>query len=122
MIHGAQYTGVDYLGSFGHCQNTPWRGNRHETSLSPIPRTGESVALDQKVYVIYLLEMRDNTPRARPATDTPREIELARRLNLLTDAEFTADCANSTSPIIKRLLLWGGVAIAAWILIDLSMP
>jgi len=60
--------------------------------------------------------------RARPATSGPRDTELARRLNLLTDPEFTADCANSTSPIVKELLLWGGLAMAAWVVIVLGMP
>jgi hypothetical protein len=52
---------------------------------------------------------------ARPATDTAKDRELARRLNLLTGADFAADCADSVAPILKKLLLWGGVAAAAWV-------
>lgn len=57
--------------------------------------------------------------KARPATDEPTDIELARRLNILADANLKADCFNSTAPIVKRLLLWCSVAAAAWLVMIL---
>jgi hypothetical protein len=52
---------------------------------------------------------------ARPATDTPKDVELARRLAILTDPAFDADCVNSTAPIVARLSVWGAIATAAWL-------
>jgi len=61
-------------------------------------------------------EQITNASRARSATNTPSDVELARRLNILTDPEFEADCSSSSAPMVKKLLLWGAAAAAAWLL------
>lgn len=55
-----------------------------------------------------------NMTAVRAATDTPRDLELARRLSLLVAPGFDADCAHSMRPVVIRLLYWGGIAAAAW--------
>jgi hypothetical protein len=58
---------------------------------------------------------------ARPAADTPANLELARRLAILADPKFDADCANSAAPVVRKLLLWGIVATAAWLFMMLQV-
>ena len=56
-----------------------------------------------------------NECRIQPATHTPVDLELKRRLVLLSDTNISADCAASTAPILKRLLIWAVVAAAVWL-------
>jgi len=63
----------------------------------------------------------DYPEKARPAADSPTDVELARRLNILTNPQLDADCLSSTTPLLRKLLLWGGVAAAGWLLMILQM-
>jgi hypothetical protein len=64
-------------------------------------------------------EANSSLCRARAATDRPADLELARRLTILADPDFDADCARAATPIFKGLLVWGGVAAAAWLAMTL---
>jgi hypothetical protein len=57
-------------------------------------------------------------PTICPATETPRDLELARRLRLLSDPTFDADCSHSIERVLITLLCWGVTAAVAWLVMQ----
>ena len=63
-----------------------------------------------------LSEKREVRSKIRPATESPQNKELARRIDVLTQEGFDADCAKSIRPIIRAVVMWSVVAALVWVI------
>ncbi|MGI4959938.1 MAG: hypothetical protein ACRYGI_20400 [Janthinobacterium lividum] len=61
------------------------------------------------------LPLEHGRPPIRAANETPLNLELTRRLVILSHRDDTADSEQSTAVIIVQLLLWALAAGAAWL-------